>query len=75
MCQVTYSNRTGEHSLIVRLYNPEYRHHYVYGAVPLVPERSELFHSCVDVSFQARLDQGLDENGMWLIADFEDVVC
>ena len=60
--------------LVKGLHNPEYCDHDVNRTIPLVPEFIELLHRPVDVALEACPDNSLDNNGVWLVAYFEDVV-
>lgn len=54
--------------------NPKDCDDQVNGAVALVPELVEFFHCRVDIAFQTALDDSLNNNRVWLVANFENVV-
>lgn len=62
------------HSLIKSLRNPKNSNNYIHRTISLVPKFTELLHRPLDVALRARADDGLDDDGVRLVADFEDVV-
>ena len=60
--------------LIESLHDAKYGYNDIHGAVTLVPELSKLYHGVFNVAFGARTDHTLDDDGMGLIANFEDIV-
>ena len=60
--------------LIEGLHNAKYGYDNIHGTVTLVPELLKLYYGVFDVAFGACTDDTLDDDGMRLIANFEDIV-
>ena len=60
--------------LVKRLRHPKQRDHDINCTITLVPEFVKLLQRSVNIALLARPNYGLDDNGVGLIADFEDVV-
>jgi hypothetical protein len=61
-------------ALVEGLDDSEYRHDDVNSTVTLLPKLIQLLHGSVDVSFYAGSNSGLDDDGMGLVANFENIV-
>ncbi len=60
--------------LVEGLHDAKYGYNDIHGTVTLVPELLKLYHGVFDVAFGACADYTLDDDGMGLIANFEDIV-
>jgi len=63
-----------QNSLIKGLHDAKYRHNDIHGTVTLVPKFLELYHGVLDVALGACADYGLHDDGVGLVAHFEDIV-
>jgi len=72
--RIEYPLSRSRNSLVKRLHNAEYRHDDIHGTVTLVPKLLELYHGILNVALGACADHALHDDGVWLVAHFEDVV-
>ncbi len=60
--------------LIERLHDAKYGYNDIHGTVTFVPELLKFYSGIFDVAFGACADHALDDDGMGLVAHFEDIV-
>lgn len=63
-----------QNSLVKRLHDAKDRHDDIHGTVTLAPKLLELYHGILNVALGACADHALHDDGVWLVAHFEDVV-
>ena len=61
-------------SLVKRLHNAEYSHNNIHSAVTLVPKLLEFYQGVLDVTLGACTNHALHNDGVWLVAHFEDII-
>lgn len=68
------SNKRDIDALVKRLDDPEDRDNDIYCAITLSPELRQLLHREVNIRLHTSANDGLNDDWMWLIANFEDIV-